>query len=80
MRPSRPVPAVGMPVRIRHFASSEPGVIEAVLEQGRVIVVGGRRFRLHPSTAKFVAEGEPYYGTRVQLEPGKPGDSAIRRD
>lgn len=67
MKPTRPVPTVGMPVRIVHFGSAEPGVIEAVLEGGHVIVVGGRRFRLHPSTAKFVAEGEPYYGTRVQL-------------
>jgi hypothetical protein len=67
MRPTRPLPAVGMPVRILHFGSSEAGVIEAVLEEGRVIVVAGRRYRLHPSTAKFVAEGEPYYGTRVQL-------------
>jgi len=58
-----------MSVRIQHFGSVEAGVIEAVLEGGRVIVVGGRRFRLHPSTAKFVAEGEPYYGTRVQLSP-----------
>jgi hypothetical protein len=58
-----------MAVRIQHFGSSEPGVIEAVLDEGRVIVVSGRRFRLHPSTAKFVAEGEPYYGTRVQLAP-----------
>jgi hypothetical protein len=63
------MPAVGMPVRIQHFGSSEPAVIEAVLHDGRVIVVSGRRFRLHPSTAKFVAEGEPYYGTRVQLAP-----------
>ena len=67
MRPTRPVPTVGMAVTIVDFGSSEPGVIEAVLEDGKVIVVGGRRFRLHPSTAKFVAEGEPYYGTRVQL-------------
>jgi hypothetical protein len=58
-----------MQVRIQHFASTEPGRIEAVLDEGRVIVVAGRRFRLHPSTAKFVAEGEPYYGTRVQLSP-----------
>ena len=35
----------------------------------KVIVVAGRRYRLHPSTAKFVAEGDPYYGTRVQLVP-----------
>jgi hypothetical protein len=69
MKPTRPLPTVGMPVRIQHFGSSEAGVIEAVLEDGRVIVVEGRRFRLHPSTAKFVAEGEPYYGTRVQLAP-----------
>ena len=61
------MPVVGMPVRIQHFGSSEPGVIEAVLDDGRVIVVSCRRYRLHPSTAKFVAEGEPYYGTRVQL-------------
>jgi hypothetical protein len=58
-----------MPVRVQHFGSSEPGVIEAVLDEGRVIVVSGRRYRLHPSTAKFVAEGEPYYGTRVLLAP-----------
>ena len=63
------MPAVGMPVRIQHFGSSEQGVIEEVLDEGRVIVVAGRRYRLHPSTAKFVAEGEPYYGTRVQLAP-----------
>jgi predicted thioesterase len=63
------MPTVGMRVRIQHFGSSEPGLIEAVLEEGRVIVVDGRRFRLHPSTAKFVAEGEPHYGTRVQLSP-----------
>ena len=63
------MPVVGMSVRIQHFASSEPGVIEEVLDEGRVIVVAGRRYRLHPSTAKFVAEGEPYYGTRVQLLP-----------
>ena len=63
------MPAVGMQVRIQHFGSSVPGQIEAVLDDGRVIVVEGRRFRLHPSTAKFVAEGEPYYGTRVQLSP-----------
>ena len=63
------MPAVGMRVRVQHFGSSEPGVIEAVLEGGRVIVVAGRRFRLHPATAKFVAEGEPYYGTRIQLSP-----------
>jgi hypothetical protein len=67
MRPTRPLPTVGMPVRIVHFGSSEDGVIEAVLDEGRVIVVAGRRFRLHPSTAKFVAEGEPSYGKRVQL-------------
>ena len=35
--------------------------------------LSGRRFRLHPSTAKFVAEGEPYYGTRVQLTPPAAG-------
>jgi hypothetical protein len=58
-----------MPVRVLHFGSSEPAEIEAVLDDGRVIVVAGQRFRLHPSTAKFVAEGEPYYGTRVQLAP-----------
>jgi hypothetical protein len=63
------MPTVGMQVRIQHFGSSEPGWIEAVLDRGRVIVVDGRRFRLHPSTAKFVAEGEPYYGTRLQLSP-----------
>jgi hypothetical protein len=63
------MPTVGMSVRIQHFGSSEPGTIEAVLDEGRVIVVSGRRFRLHPSTAKFVAEGEPYYGTRVVLTP-----------
>ena len=67
------MPTVGMQVRIQHFGSSEPARIEAVLEEGRVIVVRGRRFRLHPSTAKFVAEGEPYYGTRVQLAPGDAG-------
>ena len=63
------MPAVGMQVRVQHFGSSEPGEIEAVLEDGRVIVVAAGASACIPSTAKFVAEGEPYYGTRVQLSP-----------
>ena len=67
-RPSRPLPYVGMPVRIEHFGASEPAVIEYVGEQGRVLLVGGESYTLRRLTGHFVREGEPYYGTRLVLD------------
>ena len=67
-RPSRPVPYVGMPVRIEHFGASERAVIERVGEEGRVLVVGGESYTLRRLTGHFVREGEPYYGTRLVLD------------
>ena len=65
----RPIPTVGMQVRIVELGSEEPGVIEAVSEDGRVVVVAGERYVLHALTARWVREGDPYYGRRLALTP-----------
>lgn len=46
---------------------SEHGVVEQVLDGGRVVVVAGERYALHPLTAHWVREGDPYYGRRLAL-------------
>ena len=66
-RPSRPLPYVGMPVRIEHFGASEQGVVEQVVHDGRGLVVDGETYTLRRLTGRFVREGEPYYGTRLAL-------------
>jgi hypothetical protein len=64
------MPAVGMPVRILHLGAVEHGVVEAVLDEGRTLVVGGERFVLRRLNGRFVREGEPYYGTRLRFGNG----------
>lgn len=65
----RVVPVIGMAVRIVHLGAEEPAVVEEVREAGRVVVAGGITFALHPTTGRFVREGDPYYGKRLILNP-----------
>ena len=64
---TRPVPRVGMRVRVVHLGHDEPDVITEVRDGGRTLGVGGRTFTLRPLTGEFVAVGEPYYGVRLDL-------------
>lgn len=65
----RVVPVIGMEARIVHLGAEEPAVVEEVREAGRVVVAGGITFALHPTTGRFVREGDPYYGVRLILDP-----------
>jgi hypothetical protein len=65
----RALPRVGMAVRLVHLGHTEDAVLEEVLDGGRTLVAGGRRFTLRPLTGEHVAEGEPYYGLRLVLDP-----------
>jgi hypothetical protein len=70
--PSRPVPRVGARARIAHFGGGfEPGVVAAVREEGRRVLVRGEdgqvhEFVLSPATARFVAAGAAH-GPRLEL-------------
>ena len=66
---SRPVPYPGMPVLVEHLGSVEPGVVSAVEDDGRALVVGGDRYTLRRLNGRFVRDGEPYYGVRLVLAP-----------
>lgn len=58
-----------MPVRVLHLGDTEDGVIEAVLDDGRALVVNGERYTLRRLNGRFVREGEPSYGTRLRFGP-----------
>jgi hypothetical protein len=70
--PSRPLPHVGARARIVHFGGgSEPGVVLAVLDEGRRLQVRGEdgellEFVLSPATARFVAAAGAQ-GPRLEL-------------
>jgi hypothetical protein len=70
--PSRPVPRVGAPVRIRHFGGgAEAGTVLAVREEGRELDVRGAggetlRFVLSPASARFVS-ADGVHGPRLEL-------------
>jgi hypothetical protein len=66
----RAIPAIGMEVRILELGTEDAGVIEGISDDGRVVVVAGERYALHPLTARWVREGDPYYGRRLALTPG----------
>ena len=63
----RAVPVVGMAARIVHLGAEEPALVEEVRDGGRVVVAGGVTFVLHPTTGRFVRQGDPYYGVRLLL-------------
>jgi hypothetical protein len=56
-----------MAARIVHLGSEEPVVVEEVRDGGRVVQAAGVVFVLHPTTGRFVREGDPYYGVRLVL-------------
>lgn len=66
LRPSRPLPVVGAPARIRHFSGeSEPVTIVATEDDGRTIAVvsadGTRHeFTLRRVSARFIKRGEQH--------------------
>jgi hypothetical protein len=63
----RQLPAIGMEVRILELGTEEYAVIEAISDDGRAVTVKGERYVLHPLTARWVREGDPYYGRRLAL-------------
>ena len=67
--PSRPVPYVGMPVRIFHLAVIEAGVVSAVADGGRTLIVDGHRYTLRRTNGRFVRADEPSYGVWLSLRP-----------
>jgi hypothetical protein len=69
VRPSRPVPRVGMAARVVLLGASEPGEVEEVIDGGRAVVVGGETYVLHRLTGRYVLEGRPYWDRRVTLIP-----------
>lgn len=73
MGPSRPIPFAGQRAEILHLGSSEAATVTRVAGQSVWVEADDAseelRFDLHPLTAYFVLEGEPYYGTRLRLVP-----------
>jgi hypothetical protein len=59
-----------MPVRIVHLGVMEDALIDAVLDEGRTLVVRGERYTLRPVNARYVREAEPSYGTRLAFGSG----------
>lgn len=70
MKPSRPLPYVGMAVRVVYLGAVEEAVIDEVRDDGRTLVVGDDRFTLRRVNGRFVRDGEPPYGTRLVFDPG----------
>jgi hypothetical protein len=71
MRPSRPLPRVGMRATVRYLATTVGAVVEEVHEDGRRLTVltdEGRRleFTLRLSTGHYHAAAD---GPRLVLEP-----------
>ena len=63
-----------MAVRILHLGAVEHGVVEAVLDDGRTLIVGGERYTLRRLNSRFVRDGEPSYGTRLRFGAGDEDD------
>jgi hypothetical protein len=70
--PSRPLPRVGSPARIKHFGGgSERGTVVAVREDGRRLDVRGEDGELHefvlsPANARFISSASAH-GPRLEL-------------
>lgn len=64
--PSRPLPRVGSPARIKHFGgSAEHGTVVAVYDEGSRLSVEGDdgklyEFLLSPANARFISAGDAY--------------------
>lgn len=70
--PSRPLPRVGAPVRIKHFGGgSEAGAVVAVQDEGRRLLVRGEdgeshEFVLSLASARFLSADDAH-GPRLEL-------------
>jgi hypothetical protein len=58
-----------MHVSVQHLGATEDATIEAVTDDGRTVVVNGERFTLRRVNARYVRDGEPWYGTRIGFAP-----------
>ncbi|HEY4095592.1 MAG TPA: hypothetical protein VGM33_08790 [Baekduia sp.] len=76
MSPSRPMPYVGMHVHVVHLGTAEAAVVDAVLDDGRTLVVGTDTYTLRRLTGHFVRAEDPYYGVRLALDPPDADQSA----
>jgi hypothetical protein len=65
--PSRPVPYIGMPVRVMHLGMAKPALVEAVSEDRRMLTVEGDHYTLRMLNGRFVREDLPYYGVWLSL-------------
>ena len=69
--PFRQLPYVGQPVEVVDLGARQAA--EVVRVEGRTLWVriegddAEHPFDLHPTTAYFVARGQPYWGTRLRL-------------
>ena len=57
-----------MPVRIEHLGATEHVEVEAVSDEGRTVVAGGREFTLREVNSRFVLRGEPWYGVKLAFD------------
>ena len=70
--PTRPLPHVGAPVRIKHFGGNvEQGAVLAIHDDGARLSVEGEEgevyeFVLSPANARFVSAGDAH-GPRLEL-------------
>jgi hypothetical protein len=70
--PTRPLPQMGAPARIKHFGgSNERGTVVAVRDGGTRLSVEGQdgelyEFVLSPANARFVSAGDAH-GPRLEL-------------
>lgn len=76
--PTRPLPCIGAPVRIKHFGGIvEGGVVVSLGAEGRHLVVRGEDGELHEFTlsrahARFVS-ADSAHGPRLELISGDGG-------
>jgi hypothetical protein len=52
-----------------HLGVTEAAKVDEVLDDGRTLVVGTDTFTLRRINGWFVRREEPYYGTRLLLDP-----------
>jgi hypothetical protein len=58
-----------MPVAVVHLGRTDESVVEEVHDGGRTLVVDGVAYSLRRLTGEYVADGQPYYGVRLVLDP-----------
>ena len=69
MAQTRPAPYVGMSVAVVHLGRTDESVVEEIRDGGRTLVVDGATYSLRRLTGEYVADGQPYYGVRLVLDP-----------